>query len=515
MSDNNYREMYVSESLEHVTIINQTLLKLAEKPNEKSYLDQIFRSAHTVKGMASTMGYSDTVELCKNIENIFDNLRNGIEKLTPHVTDILFTFVNLLQQMITDEKFKVDLEPYLKKLKNPGDSIQYLFAHKNTSSVSPTIRVKMTDLDTLVNSVGELMISKMRLKQTIDNKNYEESKQILNDIDHLITDLQHRSMQIRLVPVNQIFNRFSLTVRDISKRLGKEVNLEMSGSDIDLDRSILDSITEPLLHILRNCVDHGIESAEERKKQKKSEKGNISLIASRKGEHILITIKDDGKGIDEEKVREKAIEKKIITQDEASKLNHQETIQLIGSPGLSTSEEITDISGRGVGMDVVISQVEAVGGSVKIYSEKNAGTTIILSIPMNISIIKGLIIIVSNQQFVLPISNIVTTLKIKSNDVFSLHGNKVINFENHIIPLIELNKLLCIDKKESHENSVTIIIIENNEKKYGLIIDKFEQNQDVVIKKLDDNTYSDMFSNATILPDGKVSLVLEPSLLIH
>ena len=163
MSDNNYREMYVSESLEHVTIINQTLLKLAEKPNEKSYLDQIFRSAHTVKGMASTMGYSDTVELCKNIENVFDNLRNGLEKLTPHITDILFTFVNLLQQMITDEKFRVDLEPYLKKLKNPGDEIQYLFAHKNTSSISPTIRVKMTDLDTLVNSVGELMISKMRL----------------------------------------------------------------------------------------------------------------------------------------------------------------------------------------------------------------------------------------------------------------------------------------------------------------------------------------------------------------
>ena len=514
MSDNNYREMYVSESLEHVTIINQTLLKLAEKPNEKSYLDQIFRSAHTVKGMASTMGYSDTVELCKNIENVFDNLRNGLEKLTPHITDILFTFVNLLQQMITDEKFRVNLEPYLKKLKNPGNEIQYLFAHKNTSSISPTIRVKMTDLDTLVNSVGELMISKMRLKQTIDDKNYEESKQILYDIDHLITDLQHRSMKIRLVPVNQIFNRFSLTVRDISKRLGKEIHLEMDGSDIDLDRSILDSITEPLLHILRNCADHGIESVEERKKHKKSEKGNISLTATRKGEHILIIVKDDGKGIDEEKVKQKAIEKKIITQDEANKLNHQEAIQLIGAPGLSTSEEITDISGRGVGMDVVISQVEAVGGSVKIYSEKNVGTTIILSIPMNISIIKGLIISVSNQQFVLPISNILTTIKIKSNDVFSLHGNKVINFENHIIPLIELDKLLCLHK-ESHKDSVTIIIIENNEKKYGLIIDKFERNQDVVIKKLDDNTYSDLFSNATILPDGKVSLVLEPSLLIH
>lgn len=166
-------------------------------------------------------------------------------------------------------------------------------------------------------------------------------------------------------------------------------------------------------------------------------------------------------------------------------------------------------------MDVVISQVETVGGSVKIYSEKNVGTTIILSIPMNISIIKGLIIIVSNQQFVLPISNILTTIKIKSNDVFSLHGNKVINFENQIIPLIELDKLLCIDKKEPNKDSVTIIIIENNEKKYGLIIDKFERNQDVVIKKLDDNTYSGLFSNATILPDGKVSLVLEPSLLIH
>ncbi|MCE9652494.1 MAG: chemotaxis protein CheA [Nitrosarchaeum sp.] len=514
MSDNNYREMYVSEALEHVTIITQTLLQLEKKPDERSYLDQIFRSAHTIKGMASTMGYHDTVELCKNIENIFDEIRNGVEKLTSHIASILFIWIDLLQQMISDEKLKIDLDPYLKSLRNPEEVKNHL-EPKPSTNVSNTIRVKMSDLDLLVNVVGELLISKMRLKQAIENKDYDESKQIMNETDRLIADLQYKTMQVRLVPVNQIFDRFSRTVRDVSKQLGKQINFEMHGSGIDLDRSVLDSITDPLLHILRNCVDHGIESVEERIQNNKSKIGQITLTVTRKGDNILIIVADDGKGIDAEKVKEKAVEKGIITKNEAIKMNHQEAIRLIGSPGLSTAKEVTDISGRGVGMDVVISNVESVGGSLNILSEYGNGTTMILTLPLNISIIKGLIILVSNQRFVLPISSIVTTVNIPRTEIFSVHGNDVIKFQNSIIPLIKLNELFEIQDKKSFENeSITVVVIENEEKNYGLVIDSFERNQDVVIKKLEQNEYSDLFLNATILPDGRVSLVIDPSLLV-
>ena len=516
MSDNNYREMYVSEALEHVELINQTLLQLEEQPENRSYLDQVFRSAHTIKGMASTMGYDETRELCKNIENIFDNIRNGDEKLTHHLTSALFVCVDLLEQMISDEKLRVDLIPYLKKLENPEDEVEDLHVRESVvTMVSPTIRVKMADLDSLVNLVGELLISKMRLEQTIQEENLDESKKVMTDVNRLISDLQYQSMQIRLVPLDQVFSRFSRTVRDISQKLAKKIKLNMNGSGIELDRSVLDSITDPLLHILRNCVDHGIESTEERMKCGKPEIGNITLTASRKGENIVITIVDDGKGIDSEKVKEKAVDNGIITQEEANKMSHQDAIQLIKSAGLSTAKEVTDVSGRGVGMDVVMSQVEHVGGSVKITSEKGNGTTIVLSLPLSLSIIKGLLVVVAGQRFVLPLSNIITTLKVKPVDIFSLHGIEVIKLQERIIPLIQLGKFLEIENKESDTSkSITIIVIENDGKEHGLIVDNFERNQDIVIKKLDKNESSNLFSNATILPSGQVALVIDPYLII-
>ena len=515
MSDNNYREMYVSEALEHVEMINQTLLQLEEKPNERSFLDQIFRSAHTIKGMASTMGYDDTRELCKNIENIFDNLRNGKDKLSSSLTTALFTCVDLLEQMISNEKLKIDLTPYLKKLENPDMEVENVQLKETTTS-SPTIRVKMSDLDSLVNLVGELLISKMRLGQTIENQNYEESKQVLTEVDRLITDLQFQSMQVRLVPINQVFSRFNRTVRDTSQKLSKKVNLNMDGKGIELDRSVLDSITDPLLHILRNCVDHGIESPEDRVEKGKSESGTINLTAERKGENVIVTIEDDGKGIDEDVVKQKAIENKIISEEEAKKMTHDEAIQLIGAPGLSTAREVTDISGRGVGMDVVISQVEAVGGTVKISSDKGKGTTLTLSLPLSLSIIRGLLVVVAGQKFVLPISSITTTLQIKPEEIISLHGTEVIKLREKIIPLIRLNELLDIKNvNQNKKSTTTVVIIENDGKNYGFVVDEFESNQDIVVKKLDKSDSSELFSNATILPDGKVALVIDPSLLIQ
>ena len=519
MSDNNYREMYVSEALEHVEMMNQTLLKLEEKPDDRGFLDEIFRSAHTIKGMASTMGYDDTRELCKNIENIFDNIRNGAEKLTHDLTSAIFTSVDLLQKMISDEKLKVDLTPYLKKLENPEEEVEGIPTEdERTSAVSAstTIRVKMSDLDSLVNLVGELLISKMRLEQTVNNENIEESKQVLMEVNRLITDLQYQSMNIRMVPLDQVFSRFSRTVRDTSQKLEKKVNLNMNGAGIELDRSVLDSITDPLLHILRNCVDHGLEFPEERIKNGKSETGTINLTANRKGENIAITIIDDGRGIDAERVKAKALENGIITSTEAKKMSHDDAIQLIRSAGLSTAKEVTDVSGRGVGMDVVISQVEAVGGTVKITSNPGEGTTMVLSLPLSLSIIRGLLIMISKQKFVLPLSSIVTTLRIPSKEIFSLHGADVIKLQGKIVPLIRLHELLDLNDAElEHDENVTVVVIDHDGNHHGFVVDGFERNQDIVIKKLDQSESSDLFSNATILPDGKVALVIDPSLLIH
>lgn len=519
MSDNNYREMYVSEALEHVELMNQTLLQLEEKPNDRSFLDQVFRSAHTIKGMASTMGYEETRELCKHIENIFDNIRNGAEKLTHHLTSAIFTSVDLLQQLISDEKLKVDLTPYLKKLENPEEDVDGIPNRDETASTvsaSTTIRVKMTDLDSLVNLVGELLISKMRLEQTIENENIEESKQVLMEVNRLITDLQYQSMNIRLVPITQIFNRFTRTVRDTSQKLEKKVNLNMDGSGIELDRGVLDSITDPLLHILRNCVDHGLEFPDERIKSGKSETGTITLTVKRKGENIVITIVDDGKGIDEERVKEKAIENGIITKAEAAKMSHDDAIQLIRSAGLSTAKEVTDVSGRGVGMDVVISQVESVGGNVKITSKKGLGTTLVLTLPLSLSIIRGLLVIVAGQRFVLPLSSIMTTLQIPPDQIYSLHGGEMIKLQGKVVPLVRLDKLLDM-KNDNPKNydTVTIVVIDHDGKNIGFVVDEFERNQDIVIKKLDKSESSNLFTNATILPDGKVALVIDPSLLIH
>ncbi|WP_255464493.1 ATP-binding protein, partial [Nitrosopumilus sp. b1] len=230
--------------------------------------------------------------------------------------------------------------------------------------------VKMSDLDSLVNLVGELVISKMRLEKMVGTDSSEESRQLIMEMDRLVTDLQYQSMKIRLVPIDQVFSRFTRLIRDTSKSLGKEVNLEMDGAGIELDRTVLDAITDPLLHILRNCVDHGLETPQERTAAGKSPMGNIHISAYRVGDQIAIKIEDNGRGINLDRIKSKAVEKGIISADDAKRMSKQEAIDLLGTPGLSTAKEVTDISGRGVGMDVVIRQVEEVGGSVKISTEE-------------------------------------------------------------------------------------------------------------------------------------------------
>jgi two-component system chemotaxis sensor kinase CheA len=506
--------MYVSEALEHVETMSVALLKLEEEPDKREHLDLIFRSAHTIKGMSATMGYDDTRELCKNIENIFDNMRKGQAKLTPNLASALFKCIDLLREMILDEKKKIDLKPYLQMLEHP-EEIQIAAAESSSGTKSPTIRVKMSDLDSLVNSVGELVISKMRLEQTL-NKGTDDSRQVMTELNRLVTDLQYQSMKLRLVPIDQIFNRFTRLVRDTSSALGKEVRLEMDGSGIELDRTVLDAITDPLLHILRNCVDHGIETPQERAAAGKPKSGTIKLTAYGVGDQVAIKIEDDGRGINIDRLKAKAIEKNLYTEEEVQKMSDEEAIDLLGTPGLSTAKEVTDISGRGVGMDVVITQVEAVGGSVKITTQRGKGTTLLLMIPLSVSIIGGLLINVSGDKYVLPLSSISTTTVVEPDQVKSIHGQEAIVLREQVVPLIRIAKILGIaENKTNATDKITIVIVDKGGKPFGLVVDSYDRKQEIVIKRLGNESHSsDLFTNATILGDGSVALILDPALLV-
>ncbi len=517
MPDNNYQEMYQTEALEHIDIMNQALLTLEEKPNSKEHIDQIFRSAHTIKGMAATMGYVQTKDLCKNIENIFDKIRKKENELTPQLASAIFKCIDSLNQMINDEKKKIDLDSLISLLEHPEESKNLEKIETASPIQLPTISVKMSELDSLVNLVGELIISKMKLEDSLHDNGSVKSKTALLDLGRLVTDLQYQSLKLRLVPIDTIFGRVQRVVRDTSNQVGKKINLHLEGAKIELDRTILNSITDPLLHILRNCVDHGIESISERKSLNKPESGNIQVTASHMGEQVVIKIEDDGRGIDVERLKAKAVENGILTQDQANEITNDKAIDLLGTPGLSTAKEVTDISGRGVGMDVVINKVREVGGNLKISTIKGEGTTMMLMIPLSVSIIGGLLVNISNQKYVLPISSITTTVILNKNEIKSVHGVEVIEYLDKIIPIVRVSDILEISQSDEDytNNEVTIVIVDKGGKPYGLVVDSFERKQEIVIKKFSNTSDSKKpFTNATILPNGKVALILDPGMLI-
>ncbi|MDC8452471.1 MAG: chemotaxis protein CheA [Candidatus Nitrosotalea sp.] len=521
MSENSkYREMFVQEALEHVESLNQHLLKLEEEPNVREHVDVLFRSAHTIKGMAATMSYDQIREICKTIEEIFDKFRKGEETITTELGNVIFYGIDLLKQLIHDETKIINLDEFLNYVKNPSDLKQNHDESETTltSQVkSPTVRVKMHDLDSLVNLVGEMMISKMRLEQILHTHDSDEGREILMTLGRLITDIQYQTMKIRLVPIDQVFNRFSRMIRDVSTSLGKEVKLDVDDSGIELDRTVLDAITDPLLHMLRNAVDHGLETPSERREKGKTETGTIRLRASRMGDRVEIYVEDDGRGIDLEAIKTKALEKQIMTAEEIAHMSDEEIVGLIGTPGLSTAKTVTDISGRGVGMDVVMTQVKNVGGQVKILTTKGSGTSIVLTIPMSLAIIGGLLVNIAHQKYVLPLSSISTTITVDKNEIKNVHGKEMITLRDKVVPIIRASKLLGLVSTidETSNSQINIVVVDKDGKSYGLIVDSLEREQEVVIKRLEGlSNSSNAFSDATILPDGKVALILEPSLLV-
>ena len=377
-----------------------------------------------------------------------------------------------------------------------------------------SVRVSIERLDSLMNLVGELIINKIRLMQLASVHKLDDLEETLASLNRLTNDLQEEIMASRMVPIEQIFNRFPRMVRDLAKNQEKDIDLILEGGDIELDRTVLDEIGDPLVHILRNCIDHGIESPGVRKQNGKNEKGTIKLTARREKNHVVIEAVDDGKGMDPQKMRETAVKKGLMTQEEAAKLSDIEAINLSFMAGFSTADKITEISGRGVGMDVVRTKIGGMGGSIKLESVPGKGTTVRLKLPLTVAIIHSLMVKVGSDIYAIPITNVIRDLSIKKEEIKTIKGEEVVLIRGDVLPLVRLHKIFDIKSNGSEE--LLVVVVERAGSNVGLVVDQVIGQQEVIIKNLDNNILKGVkgFAGATILGDGNVALILDVGTLL-
>lgn len=379
-----------------------------------------------------------------------------------------------------------------------------------SSKITQTIRVDIEKLDTLMNLMGELVISRSRIMETLKKYQIKEIDESLAQLSRITLDLQNIVMKIRMVPIAFVFNRFPRMVRDLSKKLNKEINLIITGQETELDRTVVDEIGDPLLHLLRNAIDHGIESKEERVAKGKQPIGTVKLDAHHEGNNVVIEVSDDGRGLDREKILKRAIERGLIDEASATTLTDEKIFSFIFEPGFSTTEEVSDVSGRGVGMDVVKSTIEALNGSVQIESVKDRGTKVIIKLPLTLAIIQALLVTIGDFIYAIPLVNVEETLSIKKEEIKIVEKKPVIYIRGEIIPLTNLKELFQLPHTESDEGVLNIVIVHSGTRKYGLMVDELLGQDDIVIKSLGKLLKGiKEFSGGAILGDGSIALILD------
>ena len=384
------------------------------------------------------------------------------------------------------------------------------------SSPENILRVDAGRIDNVLNLVGELIIGKSMLQQALNEFAKRYPKEALRGKfadamafqARVLNDLQRSVMKIRMVPVDQLFRRFPRIVRDVARQCGREVDLELSGQETDLDKGILDAIAEPLTHLVRNAVSHGIEPPEERRSLGKPPRGKIRLHALHQGNQVVVEISDDGRGIDSQKIRAKAAEMGLIAPQEASRLGDAEVLELIFRPGFSTAEEVTEVSGRGVGMDVVQSVLHRLKATIHIETHPGQGTTFRLKLPLTLAIIKALMFWVEQRLYAIPLNAVNQIARTTEAEVHQVDNYEVLQLRNQVLPLLRLGRRAAVEG-DRKSNKLFVLVITVGEKKYGLIVDALEGEEELVIKALDDQTFAtDLVNGASILGDGKVVLIL-------
>lgn len=696
MDTSQYLELFIDETKEHLQSLNEHILELEKDPENDDTINEIFRAAHTLKGMAGTMGFTRMQRLTHDMENVFQEIRTGNMKANAKLVDILFRGLDALEsyldvilstggegtednediindlneviaeetgsaekkkempsdtssenttqekqeedgdryprkfediavseydivamdnakaegqnvygitaylqetcilkaaraflvfksieekgeliksvpttEKIEDEEFDFDFSWILatketkatieKLIKNVSeiaevriDDFNYstgaaVSAHAEVSSqekqaeqsrepvkkavpqtaakgkvTSRSVRVDIDKLDVLMNLVSELIIAKNALVSVTSGENGEvgSNQKFHENIEYLervTTNLHESVMKVRMVPIESVVNRFPRMIRDLNRKLNKKMELYMTGEDTELDRTVIDELGDPLMHLLRNSADHGLESNEERVRLGKPEVGSIFLDAYQDGNNVTIEVRDDGGGIDTDKVRQKAIEKGTITEQQAESMTDKEFIDLLFRPSFSTADKISDVSGRGVGLDVVKTKIESLGGSIEAKTIKGSGSTFTIQLPLTLAIIQALMVEVGVEKYAIPLGNIDTIEDVMPEEIKLVQSKEVINLRGSVIPIIHMNKVLEMEDyvRNSEDESEVVVVVKKGDQRVGLMVDNLLGQQETVIKSLGHHiTNAKLFSGATILGDGEVALILDTNTLI-
>ncbi len=695
MDTSQYLELFIDETKEHLQSLNEHILELEKDPENDDTINEIFRAAHTLKGMSGTMGYTRMQRLTHDLENVFSEIRNGNMKANEKLVDILFRgldalesyldvisstgsegtednedIINDLNEVITeetgadsgapektqkaeaspskvekvtennpaknkyeqipvseyeihamenakedgqnvfgitvylqescilkaaraflvfktvedrgeliksvpdtekieDEEFDLDFswilatreskETIKQLIMNVSeiaevciDDFQYSEVVQNIQPVkeekkeekpevkepakkqppqaaakgkvaSRSVRVDIDKLDVLMNLVSELIIAKNALVSVTSGDSGAEvgSGQIFHEnieyLERVTTNLHESVMKVRMVPIESVVNRFPRMIRDLNRKLNKKMELYMSGEDTELDRTVIDELGDPLMHLLRNSADHGLESNEERVRLGKPEIGSIFLDAYQDGNNVTIEVRDDGGGIDTDKVRRKALEKGTITLQQAEAMTDKDYIDLLFQPSFSTADQISDVSGRGVGLDVVKTKIESLGGSIEARTVRGQGSTFVIQLPLTLAIIQALMVEVGTEKYAIPLGNIDTIEDISQDDIKFVQSKEVIYLRGSVIPIIRMNEILEMEDydKEADIESGVAVVVKKGDQRLGLVVDNLLGQQETVIKSMGHHiTNAKLFSGATILGDGEVALILDTNTLI-
>lgn len=558
---------FLVEADELIDSLDNNLVKLESAPEDLDLLNEIFRAAHTIKGTSSFLGFEQVTELTHKMEDVLNKLRKSELACTPEIMDVLLESLDLLKTLLDNVRNqsddRLDLNGIIARLiavqdeeaayddeavedDPPGEKedsgVKWGENSSKTNldlstSVTPsaratakkgasdkkaadqTIRVDVERLDTLMNIMGELVLSRNGLLQTVNVFNKAEDitdvKEQLNraaaSINYITTELQLSVMKMRMQPIGKVFSKYPRLVRDLARETKKEIELQITGETTELDRSVIEEIGDPLVHLIRNSCDHGIESPDERQKKGKPRKGTVKLSAGQEGSNIIIQIEDDGKGLDIDAIKAKAIERKLAVQADLDRMSDKDIFRFIFEAGFSTAKVVSGISGRGVGMDVVRSNIEKLNGLIELDSTLGQGTTITIKLPLTLAIIQGLLVESDEEVFVLPLASVHETVRSDGSNVYYVNQRPVLRLRDEIIPVINIGELL---RNSSQSFILTekpyIVIVGLADRKLGIIIDRFLGQEEVVIKSL--GSYlgaTEGVAGATILGDGRIRLIVD------
>ncbi|MBT4898170.1 MAG: chemotaxis protein CheA, partial [Nitrospina sp.] len=562
---------FLVESYENLDRLDKDLIELEQDPGNTEILSSIFRTIHTIKGTCGFIGLHKLERVAHVGENLLGKLRDGDLALNPPRTSALLAMVDAIRQMLDciekdrnegdvdysklvdtlgklltdagcaevatsepaskpveekkEEKKFVPAEEKKDRRQAPtaeeaehvaqhGDKRATTDRRKETRGVADSsIRVDVDILDRLMNLVGELVLARNQILQYAPAKSDSSFIATSQHLNLVTTELQEGVMKTRMQPIGNIWSKFPRVVRDLSMAVGKKIRLEMEGKETELDKTLIEAIKDPLTHIVRNSCDHGIESPEKRLENGKDEEGVLLLRAFHEGGQVNIEIIDDGGGIDPEKIKKIALEKNVITQEQGDRMGDQELVNLIFAAGFSTAEKVTNVSGRGVGMDVVRTNIEKIGGTVVIQSYPGKGTTLRVKIPLTLAIIPALIITTGEERYAIPQVNLLELVRLDGDQakksVEQIQGAPVYRLRGNLLPLVSLNDALKVDKEEESD-AINIVVLHADERQFGLVVEGISDTEEIVVKPLSKQLKGiSAFSGATIMGDGKLALILD------